>query len=88
MTLEDPVSGAIVHAAPATPCISAGPKYRARARSGMLITAEIERTDLVTLADTVLGAMVYAPDPSDGRLPKVFRLRRVIGGRPDRVAPD
>lgn len=86
VTLEDPVTGAIVHAAPATPCVSAGPKYRARERDGLLTTTEIERADLVTLADTVLGAMVYVPDHSNGKLPKVFRLRRVIGGRPNRVA--
>lgn len=86
VTIEEPGTGKVLEVPMNTPCVSAGPKYRALDRHGTLEATTIDRNDVVTLGDTVEGAMVYVQDPGDGRIPTLFRLRKVIGGRPRRAS--
>lgn len=86
VTVEEPGTGNAIDVPVSTPCVSAGPKYRALDRHGTIEANNIDRDDVVTLGDTVQGAMVYVRDSGDGHIPTLFRLRKVIGGRPQRAS--
>jgi hypothetical protein len=63
-------------------CLSAGPKYRALDRGGVLDGAQIDPRDLVPLAGTLLGARVYVQEPT---VPNRWRACQVVAGRPSRI---
>lgn len=86
VTLFDPTTGRTMDAKPTASCVSAGPKYRAHDRDGEIGAEVVDPSDVVTLAETMNGSIVYVADEPNGRIPGVWRLRKVVGGRPSRVA--
>jgi hypothetical protein len=85
ITLEDATRGGLRTVAASTPCVNAGPKYRALDRNGVIDATMIDRADLMTLDATIVGSLVYVPDASNGHIPQLYRLHRVTSGRPDRL---
>ncbi len=85
VTLVDPATGGTIHAKPTASCVSAGPKYRAFDHDGKIGADVVDPSDVVTLAETITGSVVYVADEPNGKIPGVWRLRKVIGGRPSRV---
>ena len=86
VTLLEPDNRRTFHAKPTASCVSAGPKYRAFDHDGKIGAEIVDPSDVVTLAETMNGSVVYVADEPNGRIPGVWRLRKVVGGRPSRVA--
>lgn len=85
ITIEDATHHGTRRVPPSTPCVNAGPKYRALDSGGAIESTRVDRRDLMTIDATVIGSLVYVPDSSDGKIPQLYRLCRVTGGRPNRL---